>query len=66
MLRSKDHVKEISLTLFNNFWQFGKTSKFFEQGKLVIYFCNNVAKTCSYDLKISQNIEIKHLFHFEV
>ena len=33
-------------------------------GKLVFYFSNDGAKTCSYGPKISRNIEIKYLFHF--
>ena len=30
-----------------------------------IYFSNDVAKTCSYELEISRNTEINHLFHFK-
>ena len=33
---------------------------------LFFYFSNNVAKSCSYGLKISRNIKIKCLFHFKV
>ena len=29
---------------------------------LVSYFLNNAAKTCLYELKISENIEIEHVF----
>ena len=36
----------------------------FKQGKLVSYILNNVVKTYSYGLKISENIEIKHAFQF--
>ena len=32
------------------------------RGMLVSYFLNNAAKTCSYGLKISENIEIGHFF----
>ena len=34
----------------------------YKQGKLVSYFLNNAAKTCLYGLKISQNIDIEHVF----
>ena len=30
-----------------------------------IYFSNDVAKTCSYELEISRNTEINHLFQFK-
>ena len=33
-----------------------------KRGKLVSYFINNAAKTCSYGLKISENIKIGHFF----
>ena len=33
-----------------------------KQGKLVSYFINNAAKTCLHGLKISENIEIEHVF----
>ena len=34
----------------------------YKRGKLVSYFLNNAAKTCLYGLKISENIEIEHVF----
>ena len=34
----------------------------YKRGKLVFYFLNNAAKTCSYCLKISKNFQIKHVF----
>ena len=33
-----------------------------KRGKLVSYFLDNAAKTCLYGSKISENIEIKHVF----
>ena len=33
--------------------------------KLVSYFLNNVTKTCLYWLKMSENIEIDHVFQFK-
>ena len=48
---------------------FLKTSKWqhkliweYKRGKLVSFFLDNAARTCSYGLKISENIEIKHVF----
>ena len=38
----------------------------FKRGKLVSYFLNNAAKTCLYRLKISENIEIEHVFQSKV
>ena len=35
---------------------------YYRRGKLVSYFLNNAAKTCSYELKSSENIEIGHFF----
>ena len=34
----------------------------YKRGKLVSYFLNNAAKTCLYGLKISENIDIEHVF----
>ena len=34
----------------------------YNRGKLVSYLLNNAAKTCLYGLKISENIEIEHVF----
>ena len=34
----------------------------YERGKLVSYFLNNADKTCLYELKISENIDIEHVF----
>ena len=34
--------------------------------KIVFYFSNNVANSCSYGFEISRNIEIKCLFHLKV
>ena len=36
-----------------------------KRGKLACYCLDNAAKTCSYELKISENIEIKHVFQFK-
>ena len=33
-----------------------------KRGKLVSYFLNNAVKKCLYGLKISENIEIEHIF----
>ena len=45
-------------------WQH-KLVRDYKQGKLLSYFLNNAAKTCLYGLKISENIEIEHVFeHF--
>ena len=35
----------------------------YKWGKLVSYFLNNAAKSCVYGLKISDNVEIEHVFH---
>ena len=42
-------------------WQH-KLVRDYKQGKLVSYFLNNAAKTCIYRWKISENIEIGHVF----
>ena len=42
-------------------WQ-DKHIRKYKLGKLVSYFLYNVAKTCSYGPKMSQNIESKHAF----
>ena len=42
-------------------WQH-KLDRDYKQGKLVSYFLNNAAKTCLHGLKISENIEIEHIF----
>ena len=34
----------------------------YKRGNMISYFLNNAAKTCSYGLKTSENIEIKHVF----
>ena len=34
----------------------------YKQGKLASYFLDHVATTCSFELKISENVEIKHIF----
>ena len=34
----------------------------YKQGKLVSYVLNNAARTYLYELKISENIEIEHVF----
>ena len=48
---------------------FSKTPKWqhkhvrdYKRRKLVSYFLNNAAKTCLYGLKISENIEVEHVF----
>ena len=38
----------------------------YKRGKLVSYFLNDAAKTCSYELKVSENIEINHAFQCKV
>ena len=51
------------------FWRFQNGSiNFFwnyKQGKLVSNFLINGPKTCLYGLKISENIEIEHVFQFK-
>ena len=42
-------------------WQY-KLVRDYKRGKLVSYFVNNAAKTCSYGLKIPGNIKIEHVF----
>ena len=42
-------------------WQHKVVPKF-KRGKFSFNFLNNAAKTCSYELKTSENIEIKHVF----
>ena len=42
-------------------WQH-KLVRDYKRGMLVSYFLNNAAKTCLYGLKISENIEIEHIF----
>ena len=42
-------------------WQH-KHVRDYKRGKLVSYFLNNAAKTCLYGLKISENIDIEHVF----
>ena len=37
----------------------------YKWGKLVYYILNNGTKTCFYGLKISENIENKHVFQFK-
>ena len=67
--------REISRIQRDQLWRFLKRSLFFEdfkrqhklvrdkkQGKLVPYFLNNTAKTYLHGLKISENIEIDHVF----
>ena len=39
-----------------------KVFRHYKQGKSVSYFLNNTAKTCLYGLKLSENIEIEHVF----
>ena len=43
-------------------WQHKLVRKY-RRGELFFDFINNAANTCSYDLKISRNIEIKCVFH---
>ena len=66
----RNHVKEIS----GNFkdpakvflkipkWQH-RHARYYKRGKLVSYFLNEGAKTCSYGMKSLENIEIGHDFH---
>ena len=42
-------------------WQHKLILKY-KRRKLTSYFLDNAAKTCSYGLSISENIEIKHVF----
>ena len=42
-------------------WQY-KLVREYKRGKLVSYFLNNADKTCSYGLKIPDNIKIEHVF----
>ena len=42
-------------------WQ-QELARYYKQGKFVSYFLNNAAKTCLFGLKISENIEIGHVF----
>ena len=42
-------------------WQYEHVQDY-KWGKLVSYFLNNVPKTCLYGLKISENIDIEHVF----
>ena len=42
-------------------WQ-QKLDRDYKRGKFVFYFLNNAAKTCLYGLKISESIEIEHVF----
>ena len=45
-------------------WQ-NKLVRKYRRGKLFFSFINNAANTCSYDLKISRDIEILYVFHFK-
>ena len=47
-----------------NLWQH-KLIREYKRGKLASYFLDNTAKTCSYWLKFSENIEIKHVFQLK-
>ena len=75
---SKNHVTEITQTLSKKLWWLCKKSLFlvirwwqqkhipqYRRGIFFFNFSNNVAKTCSYKLKISRNIKIKYVFHFK-
>ena len=42
--------------------QLHKIFRHYKQGKSVSYFLNNTAKICLYGLKLSENIEIEHVF----
>ena len=42
-------------------WQY-KLVRDYKRGKSISYFLNNAAKTCLYEQKISDNIEIEHVF----
>ena len=42
-------------------WQH-KLPRHYKRGNLVSYFLNNAAKTCLYELKISENIATGHVF----
>ena len=46
-------------------WQY-KLVREYKRWKLVFYFLNKAAKTCSYGLKISENIETKNVFQSKV
>ena len=45
-------------------WQH-KLARDCKQGKLVSYFLNNAAKTYLHGIKISENIEVEHVFQSE-
>ena len=49
------YILKIPEWLHKPFWDY-------KPGKLVSYFLNNAAKRCFYWLKISENIEIEHVF----
>ena len=38
----------------------------YKRGKLVSYVLNNAAKTCLHGLKLSENIDIEHVFQSKV
>ena len=48
---------------FPKWWH--KFFRDYKRGKVVSYSLNNAAKTSLYGLKISENIEIKHVFQSE-
>ena len=71
----KRKFREISKIRRDQIWRFEKRSlfliiakqrhnlaRYYKRGNLVSYFQNNAAKTCIYGLRISQNIEIEHVF----
>ena len=78
-LRSyRNNVKDISggfknpakvdlmvLKMIVNFWRF-QNGRHYKRGKLVSYFLNNAAKTCLYELRISEKIEIGHFFQSRI
>ena len=53
------YILKIPEWLHKPFWDY-------KPGKLVSYFLNNAAKRCFYWLKISENIEIEHVFQSKV
>ena len=74
---SKKHVKKI---LHQKLWCFSKNCCFsrfhnssrnmfvttIERNRFFVFYCSyNVAKTCSYEVKISRSIKTKYLFYFK-
>ena len=73
MINSKRHVTETSQAmlktsqaLLKKLCPFGKRLYCeYRLGKLIVYFSNNIARTCSYGLQITWNIQPKYFFHLK-